>query len=38
MFHNMLNYGMTDTIMCNVQAVVRQEFIQLRYRITFIND
>ena len=37
MFHNMLNYGMTDT-MCNVQAVVRQEFIQLRYRITFIND
>ena len=37
MFYNMLNYEMTDT-MCNVHAVVRQEFIQLRYRITFIND
>ena len=40
MFYNMLNYDMTDTIitMCNVQAVVREEFIQLRYRIIFIND
>ena len=40
MFYNMLNYDMTDTIitMCNVQAVVREEFIKLRYRIIFIND
>ena len=37
MFHNMLNCGMTDT-MCSVEAVARQEFVQLRYRITFIND
>ena len=36
-FYNMLNYGITDTT-CNVQTVVRQEFIQLRYRITFVND
>ena len=40
MFYNMLNYDMTDTIItkCNVQAVVRKECIQLRYRILFIND